>query len=109
MNMFMHGIEEFSIVRGDTLANPSFLYNDELKKFNVILANPPYSIKQWDDKSFENDPFGRNFGESTTARLCRLCFSATYTSKFNMQLMDVQFPLWPWYFFRDMEKTMREI
>ena len=45
MNMFMHGIEEFKIVRGDTLANPGLLENDELKKFNVILANPPYSIK----------------------------------------------------------------
>ncbi len=60
MNMFMHGIEEFSIVRGDTLAQPAFLENDELKKFNVILANPPYSIKAWDRKTFENDPYGRN-------------------------------------------------
>lgn len=60
MNMFMHGIEEFSIARGDTLAQPTFLQNDELKKFNVILANPPYSIKAWDQKSFVNDPFGRN-------------------------------------------------
>lgn len=60
MNMFMHGIEEFDIVRGDTLANPGLLENDELKKFNVILANPPYSIKSWDKKAFESDPFGRN-------------------------------------------------
>jgi type I restriction enzyme M protein len=60
MNMFMHGIEEFDIVRGDTLAIPGLLENDELKKFNVILANPPYSIKSWDRKSFENDPYGRN-------------------------------------------------
>lgn len=60
MNMFMHGIEEFSIVRGDTLANPAFLHQDELKRFNVILANPPYSIKAWDQKSFANDPYGRN-------------------------------------------------
>lgn len=60
MNMFMHGIEEFSIVRGDTLAQPAFLYQDELKKFNVILANPPYSIKAWDRKAFEKDPYGRN-------------------------------------------------
>jgi type I restriction enzyme M protein len=59
MNMFMHGIEEFSIVRGDTLAHPAFLEKDELKKFNVILANPPYSIKAWDQKSFANDPYGR--------------------------------------------------
>ncbi len=60
MNMFMHGIEEFKIVRGDTLAKPAFMEYDELKKFNVILANPPYSIKAWDRKSFENDPYGRN-------------------------------------------------
>ncbi|HCG6610705.1 TPA: SAM-dependent DNA methyltransferase [Vibrio parahaemolyticus] len=60
MNMFMHGIEEFSIVRGNTLAAPALLENDELKKFNVILANPPYSIKAWDRKSFENDAYGRN-------------------------------------------------
>lgn len=60
MNMFMHGIEEFSIVRGDTLAQPAFLHSDELKKFNVILANPPYSIKAWDQKGFANDPYGRN-------------------------------------------------
>ncbi|PWQ99034.1 type I restriction-modification system subunit M [Leucothrix pacifica] len=60
MNMFMHGIEEFDIVRGDTLANPGLLENDELKRFNVILANPPYSIKSWDRNSFESDPYGRN-------------------------------------------------
>ncbi|MEQ9220236.1 MAG: class I SAM-dependent DNA methyltransferase [Cyclobacteriaceae bacterium] len=60
MNMFLHGIEEFQIVRGDTLAQPAFLENDELKKFNIILANPPYSIKSWDRKTFESDPYGRN-------------------------------------------------
>lgn len=60
MNMFMHGIEEFHIVRGDTLAKPAFLENDELQKFNVILANPPYSIKAWDRKAFTEDPWGRN-------------------------------------------------
>jgi type I restriction enzyme M protein len=60
MNMFMHGIEEFSIVRGNTLVNPAFLENDELKTFNVVLANPPYSIKAWDRKAFESDPYGRN-------------------------------------------------
>ena len=60
MNMFLHGIEEFQIVRGDTLAQPAFLEHDELQKFNVILANPPYSIKAWDRKSFMNDPYGRN-------------------------------------------------
>jgi type I restriction enzyme M protein len=60
MNMFMHGIEEFQIVRGDTLSEPALLENDTLKTFNVILANPPYSIKAWDRTAFENDPWGRN-------------------------------------------------
>ena len=60
MNMFLHGIEEFRIVRGDTLARPAFLRHDKLQQFNVILANPPYSIKAWDQKSFAKDPYGRN-------------------------------------------------
>lgn len=60
MNMFMHGIEEFSIARGNTLSEPAFLANDTLKTFNVVLANPPYSIKAWDRTAFENDPWGRN-------------------------------------------------
>jgi len=60
MNMFLHGIEDFKVVRGDTLKNPAFLEKDQLKKFNIILANPPYSIKQWNRAEFEKDPYGRN-------------------------------------------------
>jgi len=60
MNMFLHGIEDFKIVRGDTLKHPVFLENDKLKQFNIILANPPYSIKRWNRKEFEKDPYGRN-------------------------------------------------
>jgi type I restriction enzyme M protein len=60
MNMFLHGIEDFSVVRGNTLSSPGLLEDDELKTFNVILANPPYSIKQWDQKAWANDPYGRN-------------------------------------------------
>jgi type I restriction enzyme M protein len=60
MNMFLHGIEDFKIVRGNTLKYPAFLENDKLKQFNIILANPPYSIKRWNRKEFEKDPYGRN-------------------------------------------------
>jgi type I restriction enzyme M protein len=60
MNMFLHGIEDFKIVRGDTLKSPAFIDKDELKTFNIILANPPYSIKQWNRGEFEKDPYGRN-------------------------------------------------
>ncbi len=60
MNMFLHDIEEFDIQRGDTLAEPKFLDRDHLRQFDVIFANPPYSIKKWDREKFSADPFSRN-------------------------------------------------
>jgi type I restriction enzyme M protein len=60
MNMFMHNIDEFLVVQGDTLDSPQILENDELKKFDVIMANPPYSIKRWSQQKWMNDPYGRN-------------------------------------------------
>ncbi len=60
INMFMHNVDEFLIVQGDTLDNPQILENDELKKFDVIMANPPYSVKKWNREKWMNDPFGRN-------------------------------------------------
>ena len=60
MNLFLHGIEDFHIARGDTLANPVFVEGDRLRRFDVVLANPPYSIKQWDRAAWANDPWGRN-------------------------------------------------
>lgn len=61
MNLILHGIQDFKIVNGDTLKNPAFLVGDKLETFNIVLANPPYSIKQWDRSSFETDKYGRNF------------------------------------------------
>ena len=60
MNCFLHGIEDFQIARGDTLAAPNFVEGDRLKRFDLVLANPPYSIKQWDREAFAADPWGRN-------------------------------------------------
>jgi type I restriction enzyme M protein len=60
MNMFMHNVDEFQIVQGDTLDNPSLIDNDELRKFDVIMANPPYSVKRWNQAKWTNDPYGRN-------------------------------------------------
>lgn len=61
MNLFIHGVKDFSIVNDDTLKNPAFIEYGKLKKFDLILANPPYSISQWDRTAFEKDPYGRNF------------------------------------------------
>jgi type I restriction enzyme M protein len=60
MNLFLHGIEDFHVERGDTLAAPRFLQGDRLRRFDVALANPPYSIKQWDRDAWASDPHGRN-------------------------------------------------
>ena len=60
MNLFLHGIEDFEIVRGDTLAHPAFTDGDKLRRFDVVLANPPYSIKAWDRAAWSADPWGRN-------------------------------------------------
>ena len=60
MNLFLHGIEDFHVERGDTLADPKFLEGDRLRRFDVALANPPYSIKQWDRDAWAADPYGRN-------------------------------------------------
>ena len=60
MNMLLHDIEEFDIARGDTLKEPKFNKGDKLQQFDVIFANPPYSIKKWDRDAFSSDQFGRN-------------------------------------------------
>lgn len=61
MNLFLHGVSDFHIVNDDTLKKPAFIENGELMKFDLVLANPPYSIKQWDREAFSADKYGRNF------------------------------------------------
>jgi type I restriction enzyme M protein len=69
MNCFLHGIEDFQIARGDTLSGPKFVQRDRLMRFDLVLANPPYSIKQWDRDAFASDPWGRNlFGTPPQGR-----------------------------------------
>lgn len=61
MNLLLHGVQDFNIVNADTLKTPAFTDHSKLKQFDLILANPPYSIKQWDRTAFESDKYGRNF------------------------------------------------
>lgn len=107
MNMFMHGIEEFDIVRGDTLASPGLLENDALKKFNVILANPPYSIKSWDRKAFESDPYGRNLWGTPPQGCADYAFQQHIQKSLNEE-NGRSISLWPHgVLFRDAEQAMR--
>jgi type I restriction enzyme M protein len=60
MNMFLHGIEDFQIVREDTLRHPAFFEGDELKTFDCVIANPPFSLSEWGAENWAADPYGRN-------------------------------------------------
>jgi type I restriction enzyme M protein len=60
MNMFIHGVQDFEIIQGDTLKRPAFIENARVKQFDICIANPPYSMKKWDRESWKNDPWGRN-------------------------------------------------
>ena len=58
MNLFLHGVEDFEIANDDTLRHPAFLEAGKLHTFDMVLANPPYSIK-WagdDNPLLINDP-----------------------------------------------------
>jgi type I restriction enzyme M protein len=61
MNLVLHGIEDFKIVREDTLRNPAFTDSSTggLSTFDCVIANPPFSLKEWGREIWESDPWGR--------------------------------------------------
>ena len=60
MNLLLHGIEGGQIACGDSLRNPKFVVGDnQLQRFDVLLANPPFSLSDWGAEQAERDRFGR--------------------------------------------------
>jgi len=61
MNLVLHGIEDFQIVREDTLRNPAFIDSSTggLATFDCVIANPPFSLEEWGREVWEADPWGR--------------------------------------------------
>ena len=59
MNMFLHGQDSARIEWGDTLNNPMLVENDHLMQFDIIVANPPFSLDKWGEKHLENDIYNR--------------------------------------------------
>ncbi|MDD5489295.1 MAG: class I SAM-dependent DNA methyltransferase [Candidatus Moranbacteria bacterium] len=108
MNMFLHGIEDFQIVRGDTLSDPKFIENDKLKNFDVILANPPYSVKRWNRDAWMSDPYGRNMW-GTPPQGCADYAFQQHILKSLKPKRGRSVVLWPHgVLFRDSEKVFRE-
>lgn len=59
MNMFLHGMDSAHIEWGDTLNNPLLVENDGLMRFDVAVANPPFSLKKWGAENADSDPYKR--------------------------------------------------
>ena len=107
MNMLLHGFEEFNIVRGNTLSNPLFMEYDELQQFDVVLANPPYSIMSWDQVAFTNDAFGRNIWGTPPQGCADYAFQQHIMKSLKSETGRCVV-LWPHgILFRDAEKEMR--
>ncbi len=59
MNMFLHGMDRARIEWGDTLREPKLIEDDTTMKFEVVVANPPFSLDKWGQKSAASDPYKR--------------------------------------------------
>lgn len=59
MNMFLHEQDSATIKWGDTINNPLLLESDNLMKFNIVVANPPFSLDKWGAENAGADEFGR--------------------------------------------------
>ncbi|NLX24248.1 MAG: type I restriction-modification system subunit M [Phycisphaerae bacterium] len=61
MNMFLHRMDQARIERCDTLRRPKLVENDELMRFDIVVANPPFSLDKWGQEDAKNDRFNRFF------------------------------------------------
>ncbi len=60
MNLYLHDIEDARILRGDTLRDPKFRDDrGRLARFDVVITNPPFSLKNWGAEVWANDPWSR--------------------------------------------------
>ncbi|APO43880.1 restriction endonuclease subunit M [Paenibacillus xylanexedens] len=60
MNLFLHGAHDFKVSQGDTLRMPNYVEGGKLKTFDCVIANPPFSLKNWGAEQFSSDRYGRN-------------------------------------------------
>lgn len=60
MNLFLHGARDFKVTQGDTLRSPNYLDRGSLQTFDCVVANPPFSLKNWGSEQFSSDIYGRN-------------------------------------------------
>jgi type I restriction enzyme M protein len=59
MNMFLHAMDAARIEWCDTITNPKLLEDDELMRFDIVVANPPFSLKKWGYDQVTEDRYRR--------------------------------------------------
>ena len=59
MNMFLHNADSARIEWCDTLLSPALVEDDKLMKFDIVVANPPFSLDKWGAENAESDKFNR--------------------------------------------------
>jgi len=59
MNMFLHGVDNARIEWGDTLNSPKLLDGKSIRRFDVVVANPPFSLDKWGAEKAAGDPYRR--------------------------------------------------
>ena len=59
MNMYLHGFDQARIERGDTIRSPKLVEDDQLMRFDVVVANPPFSLDKWGADGAESDRWQR--------------------------------------------------
>lgn len=61
MNMFLHDISNATVEWGDTLKSPTLIERDNLRRYNVVVANPPFSLDKWGEENAANDRYNRYY------------------------------------------------
>ncbi len=59
MNMFLHSMDAARVEWCDTINNPRLIENDDLMRFNIVVANPPFSLDKWGRENADHDKFNR--------------------------------------------------
>lgn len=108
INLFLHGLDDFKIVRGDTLRKPAFTKDDRLTKFDCVIANPPFSLKNWGYDVWQNDPYGRKFAGLPPKSYGDFAWVQHMVSSMKEKTGRVGVVLSSGALFRNTEKTIRQ-
>ena len=109
INLFMHRLDDFEIKREDTLRRPQFLDGESLAKFDVVIANPPFSLKKWGTELWKNDPHGRAFAGLPPDSYGDYAFVQHMLSSMKENTGRVGIVLSSGALFRGTEKSIRQV